>query len=178
MEFDLNKSLEVLERTPRVVDSLTRNLSDGWTHSDYGKSTWSVHQIVGHLIWGERTDWIPRAVRIMESGESVPFEPFDRNGHAELCQHHSLHELLEMFARERKENLSQLRKWSLTTEQLARRGRHPALGVASLAQLLATWVVHDLNHVAQISKAMAFQYSSAVGPWEQYLSILAPPNPR
>lgn len=178
MEFRLSNCLAVLSRTPRVVSTLLADLPQELTGADYGANTWSAHQIVGHLIWGERTDWMPRLRHILRHGESVPFEPFDRNGHAALCREHALPALLEMFAVERAAGLRELESLKLTDEQLQRRGRHPALGVATASNLLATWMVHDLNHVAQICKALAFQQASAVGPWEQYLSILSPPNPR
>jgi hypothetical protein len=161
-----------------VIGALVEDLDSQWTDRDYGAGTWSVHQIVGHLIWGERTDWIPRARRILEQGEKVAFDPFDRSGHLELCRQHSLSELVELFAVERTASLEALREMKLRPEHLSRRGRHPALGPATLSELLAAWVVHDLNHIAQICKAMAFQYRDASGPWEAYLSILASPNPR
>jgi hypothetical protein len=178
MEFNLERDIEVLSRTPTVVRSLLEGLPPAWTHADYGPGTWSPHQVVGHLIWGEQTDWLPRARIILKHGESKAFEPFDRNGHAALCTDKSLTELLDLFESLRTQNVAALRELPLTPANLAKRGRHPALGVVTLAQLLATWVVHDLNHIAQICKAMAYQHKAETGPWERYLSILAPPAPR
>ncbi len=178
MDFDLESSVAILKRTPRVVSMLLTGLGEEWTKANYGPNTWSPCEIVGHLIWGDRTDWIPRARHILQYGREQPFEPFDRAGHDALCQEYDLAELLDIFATERDESLRVLKSLQLTPEQFAMEGEHPALGVATLSQLLATWTVHDLNHIAQICKAMAFQYKPAVGPWEEYLSILAPPNPR
>lgn len=175
---DLDATISVLRTTPQVITTLVADLPGGLTRAGYGANTWSVHEIVGHLIWGERTDWIPRLTHLLEHGERVPFEPFDRAGHDALCREHSLPALLAIFDRERRENLRRLESLGLTSEQLQARGRHPAFGAVTAAQLLATWAAHDLNHIAQICKALAYQWKHAVGPWEQYLSILAPPNPR
>lgn len=178
MEIDLSESLPILQRTPNTLRTLLSGLPETWTHRDYGPSTWTAHQVIGHLIWGERTDWIPRARHILMHGDESAFARFDRAGHLPLCQSHSLAELLDIFALERAASLDALRDLGITTHMLHRAGMHPALGRVTLGNLLATWVVHDLNHIAQVSKAMAFQYHEAVGPWRQYLSILAPPNPR
>ncbi|MCI0364769.1 MAG: DinB family protein [Phycisphaerales bacterium] len=178
MEFDIERDTKILARTPLVIRALLGGLGREWSHSNYRPGTWSPHEVVGHLIHGERTDWIPRARMILKEGESREFEPFDRKGHEELCRESSLGELLEVFERERNESLAALRALRLTDEKLRRRGRHPALGTVTLSELLATWVVHDLNHIAQICKAMAYQHKSEVGPWEAYLSILGKPAPR
>lgn len=178
MEFDLTRDAPVLARTPLVLRALLADLGDEWTRRNYGPDTWSPHEVIGHLIHGERTDWIPRARMILQYGESRTFDPFDRNGHEELCREATTAELLDLFSEERKSNLKILSSFPLTPEYLQRRGRHPALGAVTLSQLLTTWVVHDLNHVAQICKAMAYQHKQEVGPWEAYLSILSPPNPR
>jgi hypothetical protein len=178
MDFDLDGTGQILARTPDVLRTLLAGLPDALAHANYGAGTWSPHEVVGHLIHGEKTDWIPRARMILEAGETATFEPFDRNGHSALCRAHTTGELLDMFEALRKENLVELRSMSLTPADLARRGRHPALGPVTLAQLLAAWVVHDLNHIAQVSKGLAFQHRREVGPWEAYLSILAPPAPR
>src|SRR5262249_37749339 len=146
--------------------------------ANYGPGTWSPHEVIGHLIHGEETDWIPRARHILKVGEAVPFESFDRGGHAALCREKTPAELLTLFESVRAASLAELRPMSLTPADLVRRGRHPALGPATLSQLLATWAVHDLNHIAQICKGLAFQQRKEVGPWEAYLSILAPPAPR
>jgi len=157
---------------------LLSGLPREWTHQDYGPATWSPHEIVGHLIFGERTDWIPRARIILQYSETRAFDPFDRQGHASLCRDRTLDELLDLFALEREASLGVLRGFNLNQETLRRTGIHPALGKVTLSQLLATWVVHDLNHVAQVCRALAYQHHSEVGPWAAYLSILAPPAPR
>ncbi len=178
MNFSLESALPILQRTPAVIRSLLADLPREWTHSNYGQDTWTAHEILGHLIFGERTDWIPRARHILAHRDATPFDPFDRAGHFPLCQQHTTAELLDIFERERAQSLADLRAMNLTSAMLATPGRHPALGPVTLSHLLATWVAHDLNHIAQICKAMAFQHKEAVGPWQQYLSILAPPNPR
>ncbi|MBK8913133.1 MAG: DinB family protein [Phycisphaerales bacterium] len=178
MDFHFDRDLPILERTPAVLAALIGGLNDGWTHRDYGPHTWSVHEIVGHLIHGERTDWLPRARIILEQGERGVFERFDRSGHAELCRTTPLPDLLRIFADERRARLAELRGLKLTAADLSRSARHPVLGPATLGQLLSAWVVHDLNHIAQVCKAMAYQHREEVGPWERYLSILAAPAPR
>jgi hypothetical protein len=178
MPFNLEDSTVILRRTPHVVRALIAGLPEALVYSNYGEKTWSPHEVVGHLIHGEKTDWIPRARLIMESGDAVAFEPFDRNGHAALCREKKIGDLLDIFASLRAANLDTLRSLSLNPSDLARPGRHPALGPVTLSQLLAAWVAHDQNHIAQICKAIAFQYHDEVGPWTAYLSILAPPAPR
>lgn len=178
MPFCIEEGGQILARTPDVVRSLLEGSPDELVHANYGTGTWSPHEVVGHLIHGELTDWMPRVRAIMRHGEAVAFEPFDRAGHQSLCEERSLAELLDYFASLREGNLTELRSMALSPSALSRRGLHPALGPVTLGQLLATWVVHDLNHIAQICKALAFQYRAEVGPWEAYLSILAPPAPR
>jgi uncharacterized damage-inducible protein DinB len=178
MEFSLEGSGQILARTPRLLRTLLGGLPDNLVHANYGPGTWSVHEVVGHLIHSELTDWMPRTRLIMEQGEAVTFEAFDRAGHTTLCREKTLGELLDRFATLRDANLAELRSLALTPTDLARRGRHPAFGPVTLSQLLTTWVAHDLNHIAQICKALAFQHLHDVGPWKAYLSILAPPSPR
>jgi hypothetical protein len=137
-----------------------------------GKDSWSAFDIVGHLIVGERTDWVPRARIILENGEARPFDPFDRFAQVKESQGKSLEQLLEDFARLRKENLAALQALNLQPEDLNRRGKHPALGVVTLSELLATWAVHDLTHLHQLSRVMAHQYREVVGPWRAYLGVL------
>jgi hypothetical protein len=161
-----------------VLRALLEGLPDELARANYGPGTWSPHEVVGHLIHGEQTDWVPRARLILEQGDAVAFEPFDRGGHAALCREKTTGELLDLFASLREANLAALRAMPLTPANLAKRGRHPALGPVTLAEMLATWVVHDLNHVAQVCKGLAYQHRQEVGPWQVYLSILAPPNPR
>lgn len=176
--MDPNQARAILARTPAVLRALLAGLAPDWTHRPYGPGTWSAFQVLGHLIHGERTDWIPRARIILECGQSRPFDPFDRNGHEPEIRGKSLAQLLDEFERARAESLAALDGLALTPELLDRRGTHPALGTVTLRNLLATWAVHDLNHTAQVCKAMAHQARADVGPWEAYLSILAPPAPR
>ena len=175
-EFNLAEAMAVLARTPATLDSLLRGLPDVWVRGNEGlgkdgNDTWDAFVIVGHLIVGERTDWMPRVRIILENGEARAFDPFDRFAQ-KATQGKSLEQLLEEFARLRKENLAALQTLNLQPEDLTRRGKHPSLGVVTLSQLLATWVVHDLTHVHQLSRVMAHQYREAVGPWSVYLGVL------
>jgi len=172
MEKTLHNTIALLSRTPAVLNALLRDLPDEWTYRNEGENTFSPFDVVGHLIHGERTDWMPRARIVLERGESVAFEPFDRRGHLEDCESKSLPELLDVFAQARAENLSELRGLGLRREDLARCGQHPALGAVTLSELLATWAAHDLDHLHQISRTMAHQHREAVGPWSVYLGVL------
>jgi hypothetical protein len=171
-EFNLDETVAILARTPATLDAMLRGLPESWVRSNEGKDTWSAFDIVGHLIVGERTDWMQRARVILENGEARPFDPFDRFAQSRESQGKSLEQLLDEFARLRKENLAAVLALNLQPEDLSRRGRHPALGVVTLQQLLATWAVHDLTHVHQLSRVMAHQYRDAVGPWSAYLGVL------
>jgi hypothetical protein len=176
-EFNLAEAVAVLARTPAALDGLLRGLPDVWVRGNEGRSkdgkdTWSAFDIVGHLIVGERTDWMPRARIILEHGEARPFDRFDRFAQMKQSEGQSLEQLLDEFARLRKENLAALQSLNLRPEELTRRGIHPALGAVTLSELLATWVVHDLTHVHQLSRVMAQQYRDAVGPWSAYLGVL------
>ena len=173
MEFQLEQAKEILGQTPATLNTLLRPLSEPWIRSNEGGETWSAYDIVGHLIHGEETDWIPRAKIILEAGESRSFEPFDRFAMFEKSKGKSLAELLDAFKRARIESLQELDSMKLTSSLLEKRGQHPELGVVTLKQLLATWVVHDLGHVSQVVRVMAKQYSQEVGPWQAYLSILS-----
>jgi DinB family protein len=172
MNFVLEQAVEVLGHTPPTLNSLLREIPETWLVENEGPETWSPYDIVGHLIHGEETDWIPRAKIILEHGEARAFEPFDRVAMFEKSKGKSIAELLDMFAAFRKESLHELSAMKLTPALLEKRGKHPELGVVTLKQLLATWVVHDLGHVRQIVRVMAKQYRDAVGPWRAYLSIL------
>ncbi|MGB8542416.1 MAG: DinB family protein [Candidatus Acidiferrales bacterium] len=172
MEHNLDYTVSLLTRTPAALDALLRDLPQSWTSQDEGENTWSVFDVVGHLIHGERTDWMPRAKIILQFGETRTFEPFDRWGQARESEGKSLEQLLDEFARLRRENLIELRALNLRQADLDRRGRHPALGVVTLSQLLATWAAHDLTHVHQISRVLAHQSREAVGPWSRYLGVL------
>lgn len=172
MEFDLESAQEVLQRTPSTLASLVRDLPEAWVRRDEGAGTWNVFDVVGHLIHGERTDWIPRARIILEHGTSKPFESFDRRAQFQVSQGKSLNQLLEEFAALRAFNLAELAELRLAPEQLALRGRHPELGVVTLGQLLSTWVAHDLDHLVQVARVMARRYTEEVGPWRAYLRVL------
>jgi hypothetical protein len=172
MDHNLQETTAMLARTPAALNALLRDLPETWTSRNEGENTWSAFDILGHLIYGERTDWIPRARLILQFGEDRTFEPFDRWGHVRESRGKSLEQLLDEFARVRSESLCELRGLNLRREDLKRRGRHPALGVVSLSQLLATWAVHDLTHLHQISRVMAHQYRDVVGPQAAYLGVL------
>ena len=169
---NLQDTISLLARTPATLNSLLRDLPDIWIHRNEGPNTWSAFEVVGHLLYGEREDWMPRVKLILKFGDTKPFVPFDRWGHEREIQGKSLAELLDEFARVRAENLRELRALNLSPEDLNRRGRHPSLGPVTLSQLIATWPVHDLTHVHQVSRLMAHQYRTAVGPWDQYLGVL------
>ena len=170
--FDLDESVAFLSRTPATLDALLRDLPETFTHSNEGENTWSVFDVIGHLIHGERTDWIPRLRRILEEGESRPFDKFDRFAQERESEGKTLSQLLDEFARLRKDTLRQLREMKLQPADMGRRGMHPSLGPVTLEHLLATWVAHDLTHLHQISRVMAHQYRDAVGPWTAYLGVL------
>jgi len=166
------EALEVLERTPGALRGMLGGLSDPWLCCDEGPETYSPADVVGHLVYGEETDWIPRLRIILEQGEARPFTPFDRLGFRAAHGSKSVGELLELFARLRDENLHVLVALDLDAARLALTGRHPALGRVTLAQLLAAWVVHDLGHLRQVARVMARRYRDAVGPWREYLPVL------
>jgi hypothetical protein len=172
MDFDLTTGIAVLDRTPRTLRAMLAGLPPAWTDATEGPETWSPYDIVGHLIHGERTDWIPRAEIILAQGPQRRFTPFDRFAQLRESRGKSLAELLDEFARLRAENLATLGGWSLTEAQLALEGEHPELGPVTLRQLLATWVAHDLEHLAQTARVMAKQYREAVGPWRAYLPLM------
>jgi hypothetical protein len=172
MEFDLTTGIAVLERTPQTLRAMLAGLPSTWTEATEGPETWSPYDIVGHLIHGERTDWIPRAQIILAQGAHRRFTPFDRFAQFRESQGKSLADLLDEFARLRAENLVTLAGWHVTEAQLALVGEHPAFGPVTLRQLLATWVAHDLGHVAQTARVMAKQYREAIGPWRAYLPIM------
>jgi DinB superfamily len=172
MEFKLEHATEILRRTPKTLNSLLHHLSEPWLFQNEGPETWSPFDIVGHLIHGEETDWIPRAKIVLEHGEERAFEPFDRFAMFEKSKGKTLAQLLDTFASLREVNLQQLDNMKLSSVDLERKGKHPELGVVTLRQLLATWVVHDLGHVGQVVRVMSKQYRDEVGPWKEYLPIL------
>ena len=172
MRFRFDEGLPVLSRTPAVLRGWLGGLPEAWTSATEGPGTWSPFDVVGHLIHGERTDWIPRAEHILRHGESVPFPTFDREAMFEASKGRSLGELLGTFEALRRESLARLEALRLTEADLPRRGLHPQLGPVTLGQHLATWVAHDMSHLSQIVRTMARQYTEAVGPWVGYLSVL------
>ena len=172
MQFQLTDAFEVLERTPATFRALLGGMSEVWTAPNEGPETFSAFDNLGHLIHGERTDWIQRARIILEQGPSRRFAPFDRFAQKRESQGKSLAELLDEFARLRADNLETLRGWQLTDRELALEGEHPELGTVTLRQLLSTWVAHDLGHVAQTARVLAKQYRDEVGPWRAYLPVL------
>ena len=170
-QFNLEDAIAVLERTPGSLTALLGGLTETWIRATEGEETWSPYDVIGHLIHGERMDWIPRARHIL-AGDPRPFKAFDRTAQFTDSQGKSLGELLEIFADLRRENVAALMRMNLTEADLERKGMHPELDEVTLNQLLATWVVHDLDHVAQIARTMAKAYGEATGPWTAYLSIL------
>jgi len=171
-EFNLPEAIVVLTRTPATLKALLSGLPGIWVQSNEGKDTWNSMDIVGHLIAGECNDWMPRVRTLLQHGETRTFDPFDRFARLKESQEKSLEQLLDEFARLRKENLAALEALNLQPEDLTRRGMHPSLGVVTLSELLATWAVHDLTHLHQLSRVMAHQYRDAVGPWSAYLGVL------
>jgi len=172
MRFDLAEAIPILERTPRVLRGLLSELPEGWIHATEGPDTWSPFDVVGHLLHGECTDWIPRTEIILKEGERRAFQPFDRYAQFEASRGKSLRELLDSFEALRAGNVARLRTLNPTAADLQRRGRHPELGPVTLEQHLATWVVHDLSHIGQIVRVMGKAYAAAVGPWRAYLPML------
>ncbi len=173
MEHNLDHTMTLLTHTPAALNALLRDLPESWTLRNEGDKSWNVFEVVGHLVSGERTDWIPRVRIVLEFGETRTFEPFDRLGYVHECKGKTLEQLLDEFARLRSENLDALRALSLRPTDLERRGNHPSFGPVTLSALLATWAAHDLTHLHQISRVMAHQYREAVGPWSKYLGVLA-----
>lgn len=172
MEFQLPLAIEILERTPATFRALLGGVSEAWTTPNEGPDTFSAFDNLGHVIHGERADWIPRARIILAQGENRRFEPFDRFAQYRESEGKSTAQLLDEFERLRAENVATLRGWKLGDRELALEGEHPAFGAVTLRQLLATWVAHDLGHIAQTSRVLAKQYREAVGPWRAYLPIL------
>lgn len=172
MDFNLDKTIEILERTPKVLTMFISGLSGDWINNNEGKDTWSPYDIVGHLIHGERTDWVPRMEIILSENGNKKFEPFDRLAQFHESAGKSLHDLLEEFAILRAANIEILRSKNITETDLEKTGIHPSFGTVTLKQLLSTWAVHDLDHIAQMARVMAKQYKPAVGPWVEYLRVL------
>ena len=172
MQFDLNKAIQILERTPRVVQVYLTGLPEDLLRSNEGVDTWSPYDVVGHLIFGEKTDWIVRIRAVLTSVNPI-FEPFDRFAQFQEDQDRPIIELLEEFSNLRSENIAELVAFNISSSDLSRTGVHPAFGDVTIAQLISAWVVHDLGHISQISRVMAKQYKTEVGPWTAYLEILS-----
>ena len=172
MDVPLIELTDLLQRTPRILRSWLEGVPDAWTRATEGPGTWSPFDVVGHLIDGEETDWIPRLRIILEHGAGQPFEPFDRFRHKALNSARSMSELLDRFERLRKDSLEALASRRVTEADYPRAGRHPELGPVTLGQLMATWAAHDLDHLAQIARVMARRLAEDVGPWEAYLRIV------
>jgi DinB family protein len=169
----MEEATAILARTPATLDALLRGLPDGWIRANEGGETWSPFDVIGHLIHGEQTDWLPRTRIILERGDARPFDKFDRFAQFRGSRGRPLSELLDEFAARRAENLRQLATLALTDADLDRPGLHPELGPVTMRQLLATWVAHDLDHLVQIARVLARQYSDEVGPWRAYLRIIS-----
>jgi hypothetical protein len=172
MAHNLSATIALLERTPAALNALLRGLPDNWTNRSEGEDTFTVPDVIGHLIYADKVDWIPRARRILEHGESKPFDSFDRWGHVEGCRGKSLPQLLDEFAHIRAACLEELRSLKLQPAQLEQHGNHPSLGPVTLSELLATWAAHDLTHLHQISRIMAGGYRDEVGPFAAFLGVL------
>jgi hypothetical protein len=172
MNFQLADGVAVLERTPSTLRTMLDGLGPGWIDGTEGAETWSPYVIVGHLVHGEKGEWIPRAKIILAQGPQRRFTPYDRFAQFEESKGKSLRQLLDEFATLRQANLTTLAGWNLGESQMELEGEHPEFGLVTLRQLLSTWVVHDLGHVAQVARVMAKQYKSAIGPWRAYLPVV------
>lgn len=172
MKFNLEKAIEILERTPLVAETMLEGISDEWLQSNEGPETWSPYDIVGHYIHGEKTDWIPRMEIILSDNPDKKFVPFDRFAQQKDSKGKTLQHLLDEFNSLRRENVIKLKAKNLSEKDLLKKGMHPAFGEVTLSQLLSTWVAHDLGHIAQIARVMAKQYKDEVGLWKEYLPIL------
>lgn len=173
MKYSIEKSIEILERTPMVLKELLMDINEDWLMGNEGPETFSPYDVVGHLIHGERTDWVTRAKIILEHGTSVPFTPWDRFAQFEESKGKSITTLLVEFTAARNANIAWLRLMNLTEDDLDKKGIHPVLGEVTLRNLLSTWVVHDLTHIAQITRVMAKQYKEEIGPWAEFFRILS-----
>lgn len=172
MEHELENTISLLSHTPAALNALLRDLPETWTRCNEGGDSWNPFEIVGHLAYAERGNWIARAKMLLQFGESRTFEPFDREGQKGDSRGKSLGQVLDEFARRRSENLDQFHTFKLQPEDLTRRGRHPSFGPVTLSQLLATWVAHDLTHLHQLSRVLAYQYREMVGPFRKFLGVL------
>jgi hypothetical protein len=172
MQFSIQQSIEILERTPGALQNLLSGISDEWTSKNEGNDTWSAYDVMGHLIHGEKTDWMQRAELILSANVEKTFEPFDRFAQFEDSKGKKIEQLLDEFKEIRDANITRLRNLNITEQDFEKTGVHPTFGEVTLSQLLSTWVVHDLDHISQISRVMAKQYKDEVGPWIAFLKIL------
>ena len=172
MEYRIDKALEILEQTPKTLQFFLGNLSDDWVLCNEGENTWSAFDVIGHLIHGEKTDWMVRLNLILSDNKNKTFAPFNRFAQTEISKGKTIDQLLITFSKLRKENISHLKSLRISKEQLQRKGIHPELGEITLKELLACWVAHDLGHIAQMARVMAKQYKNEVGPWINFLPIL------
>ena len=172
MKYSLERSYEILDRTPAVLQTLLAGLPDDWVMPNEGPETFSPYDVIGHLVHGEKTDWVVRTKMILEFGNTQTFEKYDRFAQYEESKGKSLQQILDEFAAIRKENMIWFKSLNLTEDDLNRKGMHPVLGDVTLRNLLATWVVHDLTHIAQITRVMAKQYKTEMGPWPEFFRIL------
>jgi hypothetical protein len=172
MTIELDETKTLLRRTPQVLDTLLRELPEAWVHENEGPGTWSGFEVVGHLIEAEETNWVPRVRHLLRHGESAVFPPFNRSGFVEKWKGRGMADALDEFSRARARSLRELDELRLAPADLGRRGRHPDFGMVTFGQLLATWAVHDLNHLGQIVKVLARQHAETVGPWRAFLGIL------
>jgi hypothetical protein len=172
MTFELSKSIEILQQTPHTLATMLSGLSDDWLQHNEGQDTWSPYDIVRHLVHGEKTDWMVRIKIILSTKEDKTFEPFDRFAQQNDSNGKTIQDVLEEFKKLRSQNLQELKKLHITAADFTKEGIHPAFGTVNLQQLLAAWVVHDLGHIAQITRVMAKQYTKEVGPWRAYMGVL------
>ena len=172
MKYDLEQAISVLQKTPKVMKTFLGGLSSEWTTNNEGSDSWSPYDVIGHLVHGEKTDWMPRLEIVLSEKGNKTFTPYDRFAQFEMSKGKSLNDLLSEFETLRKENLVTLQSKKLTAKDLQRQGIHPELGPVTLSEMLSAWVVHDLGHIAQVSRVMAKQYKGEVGPWTRYLTIL------
>lgn len=173
MNYSVERAYEILERTPTILKSLLSGLSPDWTMCNEGPDTFSPYDVIGHLIHGEQTDWVVRAKHILAVGTASPFEPWDRFAQFENSRGKTLEQLLSEFDLLRQENINWLKFVSLSEADLEKKGVHPVLGEVTLRNLLSTWVVHDLTHIAQVTRVMAKQYKEEIGPWTEFFRILS-----
>jgi hypothetical protein len=168
----LDEAVGLLGRMPAALDALLRGLPDAWAQANEGPDTWNASDVVGHLIHTDRTNWVPRAKHVLQHGETRPFDAFDRFGHQAAPPGQTLAQRLDEFATVRRDSLRELAALGLSRQDLDRRAQHPALGIVTLRQLLASWVTHDLDHLFQVTRVLARQYTEEVGPWREYLRIV------